>query len=607
MKSDNTFLHSQTMLELFQQAPYFICILRGPEHVFEIANDKYYQLIGRKEIIGKKVKDALPEVVDQGFTKLLDNVYSTGLPYHGSETKILLRRSETNILDERYVNFIYQPLKDSLNQVTGIFVHGVDVTDSVISRENATKSEARLRKLVDANIVGIIFWDINGKILNANEIFLHTIGYTRSELEEGKIDWISMTPSEYQDLDKNAVEELYRLGAHSPVQKEYIRKDGSRVDVLVGSTFLDSSKVEGIGFVLDISSEVNSRKNAQNSQEQFKNLSDSMPQLVWSANPDGKVDYYNQKYKEFAGIKKKGEEYEWTLVVHKEDLEKTIQAWSNAILTGTVYEVEHRIKLKSGEFSWFLSRGIPVKDKSGKIIKWYGTATNINELKKLEQQKDQFIAVASHELKTPITSIKAYQQVLKKHSQTQNNKENTLLLTKMEKQIDKLNLLVNDLLDVTKIQAGKLQLRVSYFNLQEVVREVVTNIQMTTKSHKIEFNSQQELMIHADKDRLIQVIENYITNAIKYSPKAKKVIVRVKMKDSFVELSVEDFGVGIPQGKLDKIFERFYQVEEHDRKAFAGLGLGLFISKEIITRHNGQVWATSEVDQGSRFYFKLPI
>jgi PAS domain S-box-containing protein len=607
MKLDDPILQNHTIMELFKQAPYFICIIRGPEYVFELANEKYYQLIGRKEIIGKKVAEVLPEVVEQGLTKLLDKIYATGEPYHGTETKIVLRSAQTNKLEEHYVNFIYQPLKDENGKVTGIFVHGVEVTDSVIARQKATSNEARLRKFVDSNIVGIIFWDINGQIIDANDKFLQTIGYTRKDLQKGLIDWRAMTPPEYLELDKTAVEELYKHGSHTPVQKEYIKKDGTRVNVLVGSTFLDNTNKDGIGFVLDISNEVTARKNAQESQEQFRDLSDSMPQLVWTATPEGKVDYYNKKYKEFAGITKKGDKFEWTPVVHEDDRQKTMEVWSLSLERGEIYEIEHRIKQKNGQYQWFLSRGIPVRDKNGTICKWYGTATNIHELKKLEEKKDEFIAVASHELKTPVTSLKAYQQLLVKHCTECKDDINSILLNKMDKQINKINILINDLLDVTKIQAGKLQLRNTNFDIQEAVQDIVSTMQMTTANHKIECQNLQSIQVNADKDRIAQVLENYITNAIKYSPKANKIIVRMEKTKSDVTISVEDFGVGIPEEKTKKIFERFYQVEQHDRKAYAGLGLGLFISKEIINRHKGEVWVTSKVGKGSCFYFSLPL
>lgn len=348
-------------------------------------------------------------------------------------------------------------------------------------------------------------------------------------------------------------------------------------------------------------------KALQQSEQQFRDLADSMPQLVWTAKSDGIVDYYNKKYKEFEGIKRSGKGYRWAPVLHPHDVEKTRNAWNDSLKEGSMYEVEHRIKLKKNGYRWFLTRAIPTTEKNGMIRKWYGTATDIDHRKKLEQQKDDFIGVASHELRTPVTSIKTYTHVLLKQFRQKEDMQSVEVLSKMNSQINRLTMLIGDLLDVTKIEAGKLQLRETYFDVNELINEVVEEMQLTTTRQKLITNLSQNTTLLGDRDRIGQVITNLLTNAIKYSPPHSEIIISTKQTKNELTISVQDFGIGIAKNKLRKVFDRFYRIEGHEQDTYPGLGLGLFISREIIERHGGSIWVESKNGEGSTFYFSLPI
>lgn len=232
----------------------------------------------------------------------------------------------------------------------------------------------------------------------------------------------------------------------------------------------------------------------------------------------------------------------------------------------------------------------------------------INELehsKELERKKDEFIGLASHELKTPLTSVKAYVQVLQRLlSEEDVNKTIFSYIEKTNNYIDKLNNLISDLLDATKIQGGKLQFNLSTFNFQELVEESIENMQNISKQ-KIIIDGKARCEVTGDRQRLEQVFINLLSNAIKYSPKSDKIVVHLSKHESFVTAGVQDFGIGISSEDLPKIFERFYRVEKHSTH-FSGLGLGLYISYEIIRRHHGRLWAESELGKGSTFYFTIP-
>lgn len=228
------------------------------------------------------------------------------------------------------------------------------------------------------------------------------------------------------------------------------------------------------------------------------------------------------------------------------------------------------------------------------------------QLQRELEYKDAFIGIASHELKTPITSLKAHTQILQKKVAADGNKEVLNCLAKIDNQLSKLNILVSDLLDVTKIERGQLQLEKKTFNLVELTQELIEDIQKISEKHTIIFEENDIVMLRADRERIGQVISNLIANAIKYSPKGDKVIVTITQQVGSIRMSVQDFGVGIEIDSSSKIFERFYRVTGSSEHTFPGLGLGLYISKEIIKRHNGEIWVESIIGRGSTFFFSLP-
>ena len=233
---------------------------------------------------------------------------------------------------------------------------------------------------------------------------------------------------------------------------------------------------------------------------------------------------------------------------------------------------------------------------------------DITERKQLEQQKDEFVSIASHELKTPITSVKAYAQILGQRFRKADDQRSVELVEKMDAQLDKLANLIGDLLDITKIEAGRIQFHESFFDFNELVKETVEELQRTTDKHHIVTELQPSRTVYGDHDRLSQVLTNFITNAIKYSPFADRIIVKTTFDKDNTTLEVQDFGVGLSQEDQAKVFERFYRVGgSSGQDTYPGLGLGLFIASEIIKRHKGRVWVESKTGKGSTFFFSLPM
>ena len=344
------------------------------------------------------------------------------------------------------------------------------------------------------------------------------------------------------------------------------------------------------------------------SREHFKFLADTIPVIVWTAQPNGDYDYFNKRWYEYTG--KTFEESTgngWLSVIHPDDLPATKIAWDRSIQTGEPFKREDRkICEADGTYRWHLAHALPFKDSDGKIIAWFGVCTDIEEQKKAMEKKDEFISMASHELKTPVTSLKAFTQIMMMTFEGEGNSMAFSMLTKMDKQINKLTGLITDLLDASKANSGQLNFQKEDFDFNELVKEVVDEVQRTSTTHRIELALAKTKIINGDRNRLGQVIMNLLSNAIKYSPQANKIIITSNAKEE-MKLCVQDFGIGIPLSQQPKLFTRFFRVTHEKTNTYPGLGLGLYISNEIIKRHSGTIDFKSEEGKGSTFCISLPL
>lgn len=245
-----------------------------------------------------------------------------------------------------------------------------------------------------------------------------------------------------------------------------------------------------------------------------------------------------------------------------------------------------------------------IHNSAGKIIAAASIMNDITRQKENESMKDDFINMASHELKTPLTTIKVFVQVLGKKLSQKKDKDSAGLMQKIDSQLNQLTTLVGELLDVTRMQKGRLKVEKQKFYVRELAENIVSDLQATT-DHKLILDWHTKLPIYADKEKIRQVLTNLITNAIKYSPEKSKIYIGSRKSHTNLEVFVQDFGMGIPKSQQEKIFERFYQVKGNS--TYPGLGLGLYISSQIIQQHKGKLWVDSKEKKGSTFYFSLPI
>ncbi len=274
----------------------------------------------------------------------------------------------------------------------------------------------------------------------------------------------------------------------------------------------------------------------------------------------------------------------------------------NQSVIGQEYVVDH----SDGSHLHLQVSASPIHNNKGQVIAKAMIINDITQQKEIEELKDEFIEIASHELKTPLTTIKGYTQILERLIDKNGTNKASSYLRKTNKYVERLATLIEDLLDVSKIQAGKIEFHYEEYDFDKMIEETIHSLREFNTTYKIQKKGKLKQPVYGDSARTEQVVTNLLSNAMKYSPDNKKVLVTVAREGDMVEVSVQDFGIGIPVEKQKEIFSRFYRVESTAEK-FSGLGIGLYISAEIIHRQGGEIWVKSKEGQGSTFYFTLPI
>lgn len=596
---------------LIMEAEIPTIFFKGENLVIDIINEKAKEYWKEKhDVTGLSLRDALPELFAQPFAEILKNVYRTGKIYKEDAAKIMIPQGDE--FQAVYMNLSFKPIYDSSGEIFGVLNMSLDVTEQINAKKLIEKNEERLRQFIAA-------FPLAMSVLRGPEFTIEMSNRGVSELWGKNNRRIGKTLIEaYPELENHFIigylKQAYETGRQIQIKEIEVKLPHFEKPRYMNYIFtpidLGESENTIVSVGYDITEEIQLKRKLQESELRFKNLADTIPQIVWTAKPDGEVDYFNERWYELSGLPKDEIHIKnWKEIVHKDDLKNLEETWKRNMETGELHEVEYRLEKKDnpGTYHWYLHRGIPIKSDDGKISKWIGSTTDIHEFKTFLKQKDDFLAITSHELKTPLTSIKLYAQALERMLKQEGYEKGAEYAGKMGIQINRLNQLITDLLDVTKIQNGQLPLNNTVFNFDDLVSEVAEEAKISNGNHKIISKLGSTGLVEGDRERIQQVMQNFISNAIKYSPNKEKIVIYSHTDDEGNAcFSVEDFGIGIPDNKLEKIFEQFYRVNGDSSNTFEGMGLGLYISSQIIQRSEGTIKVQSELGKGSKFSFCLP-
>jgi PAS domain S-box-containing protein len=537
-------------------------------------------------------------------------------------------------------------LRNPRGEIAGAINCVFDITE----RKQAEAAAAYLAAIVSSSSDAIVGKTLDGIITSWNASAQRMFGYTPEEIIGQSVR--RLIPADRQSEEDRI---LARLRAGERIEHfETVRvtKDGRYFDVsLTISPIKDQSgKIIGASKIArDITERRQAEAAQRESEEKFRTLADNIPQLTWMAFPDGYIFWYNRRWYEYTGTTPETQEgWGWQSVHDPNELPRVLDVWRTSIATGEPFELVFPLRGADGVYRPFLTRSWPVKDEQGRVVRWFGTNTDVTEqvrlhealreseraLQEANRRKDEFLSIASHELRTPLTSAKANVQVMSRHlervlSQPAEDSAATLarleplrtLLRRSEHSLDRLAGLVDDLLDVSRIQAGKLEMRPHRVDLVDVVRDAVDEEAVLWPEREVRLlgdlrEAREPVWVYVDPERIRQVVINYLSNALKYTPAGPPVEVRldtaangIPAGERVARVSVRDQGPGLTPEQQANLFERFYRVEgiSHQQGSGLGLGLGLYISRTIVERHGGQVGVDSAPGHGSTFWFTLPL
>jgi PAS domain S-box-containing protein len=510
-----------------------------------------------------------------------------------------------------HIEVTLSPIMNYGGEVIGLSTVARDVTELRKMEEALVASESQLRAILEAAIdFAIITLDANGNIIDWSSGAHLMFGYEREEVL-GKFCDLIFTPED-REANMAVIEiELARKTGRSIDERWHLHKDGTRFFMSGVMTPINTSNVSGF---VKVARNITDRKLAEEAlllSEQQKSLavqSAGMGEWAWDLISDAFT--INEQVAVMMGLEQTSEPRPFNVLfqqIYAPD-EPGFHAQLNLALEGLfIFQYEFRIvRADNHEVIWVNAYGRVVAHTNNRPSKMIGVIYDITSRKMLEKQKDDFISMASHELKTPVTAIKSYSEVLEESLAEAKDDVNLTLLRKLNVQIQRLVQLMQTLLDSSSVSEGILRLHPETFSLNELVEEYLHSVRTTFRSHRFRPQLNPVALLHADKARILQVISNLVTNAVKYSPEKTDIIITTEDKGEGLMLSVQDFGPGIPAESQPYLFDRYYRVPGKNNNYHEGFGLGLYICSQIIKQHHGSITVESVIGHGSTFSFALP-
>jgi PAS domain S-box-containing protein len=484
------------------------------------------------------------------------------------------------------------------------------------------ESEAKIRRLVDSNIIGIFFSGLKGRILEANEAFLHLVGHDRDDLVSGRVRWTDLTPPEWRERDRRALAELSSNTIAQPYEKEFFRKGGSRVRVLIGGALFEEGGHEGVAFVVDLTERKRAEEALRESERSSRSALDGIAGLIAILAANGEIETVNRQVFEYFG-----RPLEWIKnwgtndAVHPQDLPRVLELVGRGIASGSPFNFELRLRRFDGEYRRFENRHVAIRDDSGRIARWYVLMTDIHDraqaLARLDQMQSDFAhmnrvsmmgelaASLSHEITQPIASARnnarAAQNFIDMHPPDLSEVREALSCVVGD--TDR----AGDIVDRIRDHIKKTPPRKEHFDLNEAINEVIVLGRSAIIKNGVWVQtrlSEGLFATHGDRVQLQQVVLNLILNAaeamgsVEGAP--RDLLISTEQHRAGVLVAVRDSGPGIDPAHFERVFEAFYTTKSR------GVGMGLSICRSIIDAHGGRLWAEANEPRGTIFQFTLP-
>jgi two-component system, sensor histidine kinase and response regulator len=503
-----------------------------------------------------------------------------------------------------------------------------DITERKLSEEALRESEERFRGTFENAAVGITHCDVHGRYLRVNQKYCEIAGYSREDLLSRNFNDLTHREDLAATRDKFIPLTRGDISSYS-LEKRLVHKDGSSAWINVFCSAQKNAMGEPVHFisiVQDVSERKRLEQELRESEHRWRSITEALPQLVWTATPDGACDYFSTQWTQYTGapaIELLG--WQWLQTLHPDDREPTRQFWSDSVAGRHVYDIEYRVRRFDGEYRWFKTRGVPIRDSDGRIFKWFGSCTDITDGKRAADElrlakeaaesanraKDEFLANVSHEIRTPMNAIMGLTSLVMGTNLNEGQRQS---LATVKSAANNLLGIINDLLDFSKIEAGKLELDLGEFSLRAALGDTLRALAVRAHQKGLELASNVHSDVPdaliGDAGRLRQVLLNLIGNAIKFTENGEVVVqvspdANAASKSDQVHLlfTVRDTGIGIPVEKQATIFRAFEQEDSSTTRKYGGTGLGLTISAQLAGLMGGKIEVESEPGEGSTFSF----
>ncbi len=598
--------------------------------------------------------DYVDSVTEEWSTKLLnEEPYDNIFPLKGKDGKF------------RWFLTRITPIKDDQGKLQRWFGTNTDITEQIDAEELLKQSEQKYRRFFESNLIGVIYWNMENKIIDANDKFLDIVGYSRENLETGKINWSEMTPPEYQHLDEISVSELKATGINkTPFEKVYIHKNGTHIPILIAGAMLDETRFNGVAFVLDITERKKTEEEIINHQKVLDAINkvfqeylktDTLTEVVEKC-LELAEDLTESEFGFFGEINENGRLDDralsppaWDICETKNAHEllknmeivsywgRTIKEEKSQIVNDPNSDPDRR-GLPDGHPPITSFLGVPLKEdektigmialankKTGynetdkKNVETLGVAfvevfmrkkaeidieENLKNLAQSNKELEQFAYITSHDLREPLRMITSFLQLLERRYKDQLDKDANEFIGFAVDGAKRLDMMTNDLLKYSKITNEKRE--TIPVNFEHVLEHALANLKVQIEQNNAIITHDPLPTIKGDEQLKIQLFQNIIANAIKYkSQETPKIHISATKEKNHYLFSIKDNGIGMSPKHLEKIFIIFQRL--HTREEYEGTGIGLAIAQKIVHQQGGKIWAESKIGKGTIFYFTVPI
>lgn len=660
-------IRPEKLLGILFKSPNATAIYSGEEITILSANEAMLNFWGKdRNISGKTFNDALPELSGQPFFEILQQVWHSGETYLAKDYPAVLEINGE--FKNFYFDFEYKALHDENGKIAYILHTAFEVSDRMAAKnlvyEKSKAEEQLTRDLGELNeeyqITNEKLLSINSKLENANKELvqfknkLQHLNHTLTESEDRfrslvehspvamaslkgidfEIDVVNDAILEIWGKDRsvvglplvkaipeieeqnflNIITEVYNSGKpfYGKEHKTKLTINGNSVERYLNFVYKPISNSDGTSNAImivatDVTDQVNSRETVTEINTRLQIAMDAsslgsteveLATGIMQSSDVFKRNYGFSPEEEF----KYSDLFEAMFPEHRERVKGLVQ---EAMRTNGIYKTEYPIRWRDGSVHWIEAHGRPRYDENGNPDRMVGMTADITEKKLFDQRKDDFLSIASHELKTPLTILKASIQLLGRLRNEHFTETHIKLIDQSAKSVETMVTLIDELLNMSRMNEDQLQLEKTNFNLYDMLSKSGDHIRMEGK-YDIIIKGDHNLSVFADENRIDQVVINFINNAVKYASQSKEIHINIEELKDRIKISVQDFGEGIDAKILPHLFDRYYRAD-HSGKSYSGLGLGLYICSEIIKKHDGEIGVESTLGEGSTFWFTLPV